>query len=648
MGQFSIPSIMPSQVLSGAIGRWREHQEADIAGDRARRDAYIAHLGQLMNVARDGDTINWLSNEIVRAEETPDEKLKDFKGKPLPVPMSMQPAGTPQPGAPKAGAGSDAGATPPEFNFSHVMQAITGQSVAPDDQGGGGSDSGGDVLGQVGVIPPALSGSPFTASTPSLAPTSLATPFTGAVPQLTPSPSPTPSSGLPSVAMTPPGHSLPEPAPLVGSLPGMTPPGLGPSLGIGPSGGQPPMTPPPMPASMAGVTPAVPPPAPHVMSPAALGGLGGTAGATPPPFQPQFMGLADKANLAASLKKDSAPDKSDPTPANMVAAARAHQVFQQAPDGTYFLRPMTKAELSLLDTSKLDTDQAHIHSMQMQDTLRTAQTNLANLHVAGLTPGTPQYEGIKAARERTVAVQAARIAVMQHNSERADVGQEARLWGTAHGVPIPGAMTDPTTGQTLGLASPEMKALAPTAMARNKADQGRVIINQGNDLIRLISDNGEAFGAWDGRVNLLRKDLGISDPTVREIYTRLRSYAALQPQLHGARGVGVMQEFEDAVGRLKENPDAVVASINALNSMAGEFVAQVGNIQYAHPAAGAGAGAGAGVTPPSVNTKPVGGTSTSTSATTTASTTPTPKVGDTKKFPNGRVGKYDGHGWVAQ
>lgn len=324
-GGFSIPGIMPSQVLSGAISRWRAHQDTELADHRKRRDAYIAHLGQLMNVARDGDTINWLSNEIVRVEETPDEKLPQFKGKPFPVPMAMQPPGTPAPGSggSKAGAGA-ASATPPAFDFSHVMAAITGQSAVPS----------GDVPGQVPVTPPMPAGGlggPFTGATPQLVP---------AVPAV-PASSMTPPSGLPSVAMTPPGHSLPEPSPLVGTLPGT------------------PTTPTTTPTPTPTTTPT-------------------QASITPPSFQsqfqPQFMGVNDKLQAAAdiaqqhlqttaALKAANAPDRSIPTPANMVAAARAHLVFQEAPDGTHYLRPMTAAEYTEFDRETLRQKRASMSDL---------------------------------------------------------------------------------------------------------------------------------------------------------------------------------------------------------------------------------------------------------------------------------------------
>src|SRR3990167_877452 len=134
MGAFSVPSLMPSKVLSGAIGRYREYQADDRKQEEAKRERYINHLSALMDVAADEESQRWLADEITRTVEAPVEK--PFKPRPMPAPTSMGGRGMGTKGQAGQGAQGQAsqGATP-SFDFREVMAAITGS-------GGMGGQSG--------------------------------------------------------------------------------------------------------------------------------------------------------------------------------------------------------------------------------------------------------------------------------------------------------------------------------------------------------------------------------------------------------------------------------------------------------------------------------------------------------------------------
>jgi hypothetical protein len=608
MGDFSIPAIMPSQVLSGAISRWREHQEADLAEHRARRDAYIAHLGQLMNVARDGDTINWLSNEIVRAEETPDEKLAQFKGKPLPVPMSMQPPGTPAPGASKSTAGGGSGgdaATPPTFDFSHVMQAITGQSAAPDDGSGDGS-----VADQVPVTPPPLSGSPFTSATPQLTPTSPAAPFTSATPSLVPSSGL--SSGLPSVAMTPPGHSVPEPSPLVGTLPGTPSPGLGGvGGGIGPSGGQPPMTPPSMPASVTSAAPAA-----------------SASAATPPSFQPQFMGFADKAALAAQLKSGGV-DKSEPTAKEKLAGMSAGLQWNDTTDSW---EPITDPHhLALIQQGKLRAQEAALAHQHARDDsivkLQDAQAALARAKAKG-NPG-----AIRMAEETL------RLRLRNADMRQQSLNMRARDQAVMNGdidpehAPAGMLMMRGEDGLLHAVGTRFASNVRMPAAIRTKAAaaENSIVHGQGMVDFAMNPENADLFGKLQGRWDkFLAGKLGADDPRSAKLLSDTSSMAALLPAIHGFRSMSAAEEFLKTLNRA-DSPEAFAAAVQSYMDMArivhdrGENPVSDGKgglrfsdgSKFVQSADGTGApeyvpASHVGMTPTPVNTKSGSGTSVST------------------------------------
>lgn len=114
-----------------------------------------------------------------------------------------------------------------------------------------------------------------------------------------------------------------------------------------------------------------------------------------------------------------------------------------------------------------------------------------------------------------------------------------------------------------------------TSAARAKAEQALVVMTQGEDLIKQIEGSRDALGPWSGRISSFDVGLGSSDEKVRSLYTSLKSFAALQPALHGSRGIGMQKEFENASGRLADNPDAAIAAIRSLMNTARHF-AEVG------------------------------------------------------------------------
>jgi len=249
-------------------------------------------------------------------------------------------------------------------------------------------------------------------------------------------------------------------------------------------------------------------------------------------------------------------------------------------------RPMTKDEMDPAQRSLVEHREQLDAVSNTRRALIEAQTKIAQ---AKLDPNSPTYKLEQRKIDVMERVANARMAIAGAAVGGLDLRRQQfdrDTWGSVvvNGVktPVAGALVDAQTGQTIGLKTPLNKISMPTEMGKNKAEQGRIIINQGNELIRLIDQNRDRLGAWDGRVSEGTVDLGISDPVVREIYTRMKSYAALQPQLHGARGIAYAREFEDAAGKLKDNPDSAIASINALNSLGGEFVQQVSGTRTAH------------------------------------------------------------------
>lgn len=200
---------------------------------------------------------------------------------------------------------------------------------------------------------------------------------------------------------------------------------------------------------------------------------------------------------------------------------------------------------------------------------KDASTDLANARAefekSKNDPNSPQYklalEKLNATTQRTqVALQ--RLGLSKDIFER-------DTYGTVSGQAIPGGPTD-DSGKPIGLKA--FNATKPTSTARSKAEQGQVVVDEGNRLIAEINNAKNIFGPAAGRISSLEVGMGSADPQTRELYTHLKSFAALQPALHGSRGIGMQKEFEDAAGKLQDNPQAAIAAIQSLMGTARSFM----------------------------------------------------------------------------
>lgn len=139
----------------------------------------------------------------------------------------------------------------------------------------------------------------------------------------------------------------------------------------------------------------------------------------------------------------------------------------------------------------------------------------------------------------------------------------------ADGNALPNAPAD-DNGNPIGLKTAQITK--PTNATRSKAEQAKVIKDQGNDILKQIDANPDIYGVAAGRWNEFNAGkFGNASQEVRDAYTSLKSFAALQPALHGARGIGMMKEFEDAVGGMGNNPEGLKGSINSILRTANNF-----------------------------------------------------------------------------
>jgi hypothetical protein len=236
--------------------------------------------------------------------------------------------------------------------------------------------------------------------------------------------------------------------------------------------------------------------------------------------------------------------------------------------------PLTRDEMS-------ETEQATLDLKQSQQDAAAAR---AEVDRNKNNPNSPAY---KAAMGR-LQVAAKNVETAAGRLGLAKDTFNANYLGTGpDGQALPGAaLTE--NGTPVGVRVSNVTK--PTNATRSKAEQAGVIKQQGEDILKQIDANPDLYGVVAGRWNELQAGkFGNASQEVRDAYTSLKSFAALQPALHGARGIGMMHEFEDAVGNMGNDPDALKGSINSLLRTAGAFQ-KAGTMKTApgggtHPAA---------------------------------------------------------------
>lgn len=122
---------------------------------------------------------------------------------------------------------------------------------------------------------------------------------------------------------------------------------------------------------------------------------------------------------------------------------------------------------------------------------------------------------------------------------------------------------------------------------------GRVQIGAGELQQELKDPNIRAqLGPIMGRYNSLAEWYGAPDPELTEFKAHLASWMALQPALHGFRGIGAMEHFEKLAGAPITTPEALEAAIRGINKTAKTFTPKTAGAPPARPAAGGKAKAG--------------------------------------------------------
>jgi hypothetical protein len=135
---------------------------------------------------------------------------------------------------------------------------------------------------------------------------------------------------------------------------------------------------------------------------------------------------------------------------------------------------------------------------------------------------------------------------------------------------------DPKTGQTVRtpVLKSDLRAMAktgqgfekaPNTATANRMEAARSSIASGEQLLRELKDPkyAGAIGPIMGRYNSLAQAAGAGSPEAQYIVGALRSFAALQPQIHGFRSVQFTHDIEKLL-TTKQTPETLAAGIQGI------------------------------------------------------------------------------------
>lgn len=155
----------------------------------------------------------------------------------------------------------------------------------------------------------------------------------------------------------------------------------------------------------------------------------------------------------------------------------------------------------------------------------------------------------------------------------------------------------------------DYKLQMPTGQERGRADLASSAREQLGDMTDILRSRTDLFGPGPGHVTNFKRWVGSQDPDAQKFAAAARIAADHLAGVFGGRSQAALEAIYDVIGKNTTNPAAAIAGIEQMDRAAANIQAK--GRSPAPKASGR-------------------------------------KVGEKKKFPNGKTGVWDGQGWVAQ
>ena len=122
------------------------------------------------------------------------------------------------------------------------------------------------------------------------------------------------------------------------------------------------------------------------------------------------------------------------------------------------------------------------------------------------------------------------------------------------------------TVQTLG---GRQIGVSGTGAYGHEMEQAGAVERAGTALIQTVQANKNKFGNIGAILNSAFLGTPVSDPESSGLVSQIKSFAALNPSMHGFRGKDALNEFVKLLGGLPNNPDSLIAGIQGILKTAG-------------------------------------------------------------------------------
>ena len=136
----------------------------------------------------------------------------------------------------------------------------------------------------------------------------------------------------------------------------------------------------------------------------------------------------------------------------------------------------------------------------------------------------------------------------------------------------------------------EQDLIKPSGQAQSRGSAAQAALDVLPDLENAVRANAKDLGPILGRLARGEIAIGNVDPKIVDLYSKLNSFYALQPAIHGFRNYQLVKDMPSLIGGLSRDPEGTIAGIEGLKGTM-QSVAKEGKTFHrreVEPAAGGG------------------------------------------------------------
>lgn len=142
------------------------------------------------------------------------------------------------------------------------------------------------------------------------------------------------------------------------------------------------------------------------------------------------------------------------------------------------------------------------------------------------------------------------------------------------GNPLPGITYDEKTNKPIGTKVAHAAAENnPGAERLKRSDLAYNVLQNSEDIRKLIRDNPDLFGKISGRISTVQELIGTDDPALHKIGIAMHNVALASNGAHGLRSAEAVKETEDKLlNHFRNGTDATIAGLDEIDKSVQSFI----------------------------------------------------------------------------